>query len=48
MAIRLCEYYGHENDENSVVCENCGALRGEEDSYDNQDSEDLFLDDEYL
>jgi len=43
-----CQYCGHENDESSPVCDNCGSLRDDEvgDSGDNQDSEDLFFDDE--
>jgi uncharacterized membrane protein YvbJ len=44
-----CAYCGHENDETSTVCENCGALMDEiGDSGDNKDSEDLFFDDEGL
>jgi hypothetical protein len=43
-----CEHCGHENDEASIVCGNCGALRDDNtgDSGDNRDSEDLFFDDE--
>jgi rubredoxin len=45
-----CKNCGHENDEELSVCEECGALRFDEigDSGDNQDSEDLFFDDECL
>jgi len=45
-----CKNCGHENKEESVTCEFCGALRFDEigDSLDNQDSEDLFFDDECL
>ena len=44
----LCQYCGHENDEDANICENCGALRDDDlgDSGDNKDSEDLFFDDE--
>ena len=49
MRLWRCEHCGHENDEDLVTCKNCGTLRGNSDfAYDNQDSEDLFLDDEYL
>lgn len=43
-----CKNCGHENKEESVTCEFCGTLRFDEigDSGDNQDSEDLFFDDE--
>ena len=43
-----CKNCGHENKEESVTCEFCGALRFDEigDSLDHQDSEDLFFDDE--
>jgi hypothetical protein len=43
-----CQYYGHENDEVLIVCENCGASRDDDigDSGDKKDSEDLFFDDE--
>jgi hypothetical protein len=39
---------GHENKEESIACEFCGTLRFDEIgvSGDNQDSEDLFFDDE--
>jgi rubrerythrin len=44
----LCQYCGHENDETSTVCDNCGAIRDDNigDSGDNKDSEDLIFDDE--
>jgi hypothetical protein len=43
-----CQYCGHENDESSMFCENCGTDRDDNigDSGDNKDSEDLFFDDE--
>jgi hypothetical protein len=43
-----CHYCGHENDETSTVCDNCGALKDDDigDSGDNKDSDDLFFDDE--
>ena len=46
----VCKNCGHENKEDLVACEFCGALRFDEigDSGDSQDSEDLFFDDEYL
>ena len=42
--------FKHENPEDAVVCENCGASRDDDtgDSMDNKDSEDLFFDDEGL
>jgi uncharacterized membrane protein YvbJ len=45
-----CKNCGHENKEDSVTCEFCGALRFDEigDSGDNQDSEDHFFDDKYI
>lgn len=43
-----CQYCGHENDEGTTFCENCGAEKDDDigDSGDNKDSEDLFFDDE--
>jgi hypothetical protein len=43
-----CQFCGHENDETSTVCDNCGALKDDDigDSEDNKDSEELFFDDE--
>ena len=43
-----CKYCGHKNDETLTVCDKCGALKDDDigDSGDNQDSEDLFFDDE--
>ena len=45
-----CESCGHQNPKQTVVCENCGALRNNDigDSGDNRDSEDLFSDEAYL
>jgi len=43
----LCKSCGHDNPDDALVCENCGALMDEiGDSGDSQDSEDLFFDDE--
>ncbi len=46
----ICESCGHQNPKQAIVCENCGALRNndEGDSGDNSDSEDLLFDQEYL
>jgi len=42
-----CKSCGHDNPDDAIVCENCGALMDETgDSGDNKDSEDLFFDDE--
>jgi hypothetical protein len=42
-----CKSCGHDNPDDAIVCENCGALMDEiGDSGDNKDSEDLFFDDE--
>lgn len=42
-----CKSCGHDNPDDALVCENCGALMDETgDSGDNQDSEDLIFDDE--
>jgi len=42
-----CKNCGHDNPDEAIVCENCGALMDEiGDSGDNKDSEDLFFDDE--
>jgi uncharacterized membrane protein YvbJ len=45
-----CEFCGRENPEEEIVCKNCGATRDSDigDSGDNENSEDLFFDDEYL
>jgi hypothetical protein len=42
-----CKSCGHNNPDDTIICENCGALMDEiGDSGDNEDSEDLFFDDE--
>ena len=42
-----CNNYGHNNPDDAVASEICGALMDEvRDSGDNKDSEDLFFDDE--
>lgn len=45
-----CKNSDHKNAKNSAVYENCGSLRYDDigDSGDNQDSEYLSFDDEYL
>ena len=42
-----CKNCGHDNPDDAIVCEICGALMDDVgDSGDNKDSEDLFFDDE--
>ena len=43
----LCKNCGHDDPDDAVACEICGALMDEiGDSGDNKDSKDLFFDDE--